>query len=107
MRTHHRTDFLWGAIYHLDRHARETIAGSVFDHLQLVPLRRRLFARWWAAMPAVLRHLAPGFKERITVTALAIGRHGRWAVGMPTRLQLGHQGGGDLLLDLGDGPANS
>jgi hypothetical protein len=51
MRTHHRTDFLWGAIYHLDRHARETIAGSVFDHLQIVPLRLRLFARWWAAMP--------------------------------------------------------
>src|SRR6266542_3469171 len=106
MRTYLRTNLLGSTIHHLDRHAREAIAGSVFDDLEIVPIRLRLFARWRAALPAILRHLAPRFNQRIAVAALAISRHRRRGVGMPATLQLGHQGRSDLLLGLGDCSTN-
>src|SRR5689334_4735380 len=87
-------------IDHLDMHAGDPVAASLFDNLDILPLGLWLLESRRSPVPLICRHLPPGIKEGNPIVAFAIGRH-RWRrFGMPTRFELLHQIVRDLFLGL-------
>jgi len=88
------------SIDHLDLHTRDAIARSLFDNLNILPLRLRLFTARRSTTALLHGKLSPLLNQGSAIIAFAISRQGRRRLRMPTVFELGHQVVRDLLLTL-------
>lgn len=93
----------------LDLDLDNVTAFAMFDDLQVMPPRLRLFllgrktfANWRSRW-----HFPPGLDHRLPVGAFSIGRDGRRGLGVTPILELFHQLFGDFFFGLGDGSSDA
>src|SRR5687768_13821044 len=78
----------------------DPVARSLFDNLDILPLRLRLLAARRSATALIRGGLSPRVDQGGAIVAFAIGRHGGWCLGMPTLFELLHQVVRDIFLGL-------
>ena len=84
----------------LDMHARDTVARSFFDNLDILPIKVRLLTTRRSPATLIGGNLPPRLKEGNSIVAFAIGRHRGRRLGMPTVFELEHQVVCNLLFRL-------